>query len=163
MKKHKMILAGCIAILLAVLACNLPGANSQPPAVVTEPAAQPNDDNQANPSGLPTLTLQAGSGYLFDTAQVVVGSDDRDVWWNRVEFVPGTRMGSLGILDSISQIDQAAGWILEFKGFEPVVGESFLVEATAETEFAIIRVLSFGNEGEISFEYVYPFGGAILP
>ncbi len=72
-------------------------------------------------------------------------------------------MGSLGVLDDISQIDQVAGWILEFNAFEPVVGESFLVEVTAETEFAIIRVLSLGNEGEISFEYVYPFGGAILP
>ena len=162
MKNHKMILAGYIAILLAVLACNLRVANSQPPAI-TEPPAQPNDGNQVNPSGLPTLTLQPGSGYLFDTAQVVTPSDDRDIWWNRVEFVPGTRMGSLGILEDISQIDQVAGWILEFKGFEPVVGESFLVEVTAETEFAIIRVLSYGNEGEISFEYVYPFGGAILP
>ncbi|MBI4730585.1 MAG: hypothetical protein HY781_00325 [Chloroflexi bacterium] len=143
MKNKTAVLWSSISILLTILACNISKARPDSPTltelpVITEPPVEQN-----HPSGLPTLTLQAGSGYLFDTAQVVAGSDDRDIWWNRIE--------------------QAAGWILESRPFEPAVGEAFLVEVTAETEYAIIRVLSFGGEGEISFEYLFPFEGSILP
>lgn len=163
MKNRTAILLGCIGILLSILACNISKGNPESPAPTDLPAPDEPTLEQVSPDGLPVLTLQAGSGYLFDTSQVVTDSGDRDLWWNRIELVPQNRMGSLGVLDDISRIDQAAGWILESRPFEPTVGEAFLVEVSAETEYAIIRVLSFGGEGEISFEYLFPFEGAILP
>ena len=161
MKKKSLLLLGSATLLLSVLACNISKANPIPPAPTDLPIGPP--EVQPPSSSLPTLTLPAGSGYLFDTAKVVTDSGDRDIWWNRIEIVPGNRMGSLGILEDISQIDQAAGWILESRPFEPTVGEAFLVEGTPDTEYAIIRVLSLGDEGGISFEYLYPYVGAILP
>ncbi len=161
MKNKSLFLIGNAVILMSILACNISKAGPEEPASTDLPPEPPVE--QDLPGGLHTLTLQAGSGYLFDTAEIVVGSNDRDIWWNRIELVPENRMGSLGILDDISQIDQAAGWILESKPFVPAVGEAFLVEVTAETEYAILRVLSFGGEGEISFEYMFPFEGAVLP
>jgi hypothetical protein len=161
MKNRTAILLGCISVLLSILACNISKASPEPSAPTDLPAEPP--EVQPPSSSLPTLTLPAGSGYLFDTAQVVTDSGDRDIWWNRAEIVPGNRMGSLGVLDDISQIDQIAGWILESRPFEPTVGEAFLVEGTPDTEYAIIRVLSLGDEGGISFEYLYPYVGAILP
>jgi len=157
-----MILTGCIAIFLAVLACNRPVANTQPPSM-TEPAAQTDDGGQIVPSGLPTLTLQGGSGYLFDTAQVVTGSNDRDVWWNAVELVPGSRMTSLGIMDDPSAVSQVSLNTLSRDQDEPAPGEVYVVEVTPDTDFAILRVLSFGPDREITLEYLYPFTGAITP
>ncbi len=163
MKNKSVLLLSSATLLLSILACNISKANPDSPVPTDAPVPSEPPEAQPQPNGLPTLTLQAGSGYLFDAAQVVTDAGDRDIWWNRIELVPQNRMGSLGSLDDISRIDQAAGWILESKPFVPVVGEAFLVEVTAEIEYAIIRVLSLGDEGEISFEFLFPFEGAILP
>ncbi len=148
-------------ILLVLAACNLPQAGSAPGA--SSPAAAEGPGEGAAPSGLPTLTLESGSGYLFETQEVVHGSDPRDIWWNGVGFVPGTLMGSLGSLDSPQAVDQVSQSILAFKQFDPLPGEAYLVEVAAAGQYAIIRYLFRGDQAQITFEVLYPFAGRILP
>ena len=148
MNKNRQLLA--FAVLgAAILGCNLP--RSAP--------AQP----QVSSSGLPAVTLQPGSGYLFATQQIALGPNDRDVWWNGSNLVPDGGLASLGQLNNLASVQQISRARLKSDFLIPMPGEAFVVEVTPGTDYALMRVLSIGSQAEISFEWVYPFAGQVLP
>jgi hypothetical protein len=178
------LLSAFAATTMSVFACNLPAA--APPA--TEPpvsTAMPTDANSLNPtdaispiptdanppipteqaieSDLPFVTLEGGSGYIFSSQ--LVSTDDRDIWWNAVQLVPGSvdRMVSLGIISTPAEVQE-----ITFPGqtettLVPAVGEGFGIEISRGNEltYAVIRVLQIDGERAITFDWVYPFGGIV--
>ena len=178
-----------VALAIAILACNLPASSSpltlQPTQIVstqTEPipvetiqAAAPTQQVViASPeaivptsvpeivTNLPVVVMEGGNGYIFSTQQIT--NDDRDIWWNGIEFVPagGYRMVSLG---NINPLDVNA---LTFAGvtpltFEPVLGDAYGIEITRDNRktYAIIRVVKVDAKRRVTFDWVYPFAGAV--
>lgn len=168
--------------VIAMLACNLP-ARTAPVAVqltqevISQPQAVPIDTPQtviATPevilptavpeivTNLPIVVMEGGSGYIFSTKEIT--KDDRDIWWNAVQFVPagGYRMISLGVVDP-SGVNS-----LTFSGvtpttFEPVLGEAYGMEITRDNgkTYAIIRVIKLDSERRVTFDWIYPFAGAV--
>jgi len=70
--------------------------------------------------------VQAGTGIIFSPFQL--GSGDRDVWWNGIEFVPGTgvQMQSLGIFTSASDLPPKPPAAIDGSPvFVPSAGELF--------------------------------------
>ena len=89
------------------------------------------------------------------------------MWWNAIGFVPDTRMGSLGVIESLASIDAIAASTLAFGEFAPALGEAFAIEIEADREedatgYALIRVLAI-KDRVITFEYRYPFDGSVIP
>jgi len=170
-------------LVIAIMACNLPSAPTpaviqptqelpQPtqsaPIAPTEPAPQPAAEiiqatQTVIQTNLPTMTLEGGTGYIFSTGQT--SKDDRDIWWNAVQFVPNTgyRWTSLGIISSPSDVIG-----LTFTGqspsvFEPVIGEGYGMEIIRnnETKYAVIRVINIDSDRKVTFDWVYPFAGPV--
>ncbi len=137
------------------------------PSASSTTAAENNNNSPEEavitPSGAPQLTLKGGSGYLFKSSETVTGSADRDIWWNAVYFVPNSLIGSLGVLNSPGDVRQIKASALKPDQIQPVPGEVYAVEVTRSNIYAILRVLSIDSENNITFEYVYPFDGELLP
>jgi len=135
-----------------------------PPAVLlTEPVTQVATPLPAQ-SHLPTVTMKGGSGYIFSTGQATV--DDRDIWWNALQFVPasGNRMVLLGQIGSPDNIQSVA-----FPKETPITltisqGEGYAVELKRDgrVEYAILRVLAIDSEMAVTFDLVYPYLGEVI-
>jgi hypothetical protein len=111
----------------------------------------------AQPMVVKRMTMQPGSGFLFGEARATSGMGaDRDIWWNRVEFVPGSRMYSLGTISNVRDVVQIATGHFEFRAFEPHLGEGYAVEITRDgRSYAIVQVLALGDA--IELEWLYPY------
>jgi hypothetical protein len=129
---------------------------------VTENTGDTQKENAISPSGAPIITLEGGSGYLFQSSSTVTGSNDRDIWWNAVYFVPNSLMMSFGVINSPNDIKEISVSAMKRDQVAPVLGGVYAVEVENSNSYAIIRVLSIDSEAKISFEYIYPFGGEIL-
>ena len=130
---------------------------------VVESTESTQEENVIKPSGAPQISLEGGTGYLFQSASIVSGSAERDIWWNAIFVVPGSSMVSLGILDSPSDVAQISISALKRDQIEPVPGEVYAVEVLSANKYAIVRVLSIDSGPKITFEYIYPFEGELLP
>ena len=172
-----------IILAAAMMACNLPAGPTptvlQPPTQAILPPVDPvqsaTQSVQPPPtaplpptevviqSNLPTVTMDGGTGYIFSSGQLT--HDDRDIWWNALQFVPasGYRMVSLGIINSPADVGSLTFANESPQVFEPVLGEGFGVEITRDNQktYAVIRVLRVDGERRISFDWVYPFNGAV--
>lgn len=158
-----------IVLLLAALACNIPTgltntgspviSGDNPLPVITQPLVEVL-------SGLPTVTMDGGTGYLFPSGEITSGDDaDRDIWWNASQFVPATLMGSLGQIDNLSAVNEITTSSLTFGSFVPTAGEAFAVEVSRDGQvtYGLMRVVNIDSEMNITFEWVYPFAGQVLP
>lgn len=114
-------------------------------------------------SDLPKVTLPGGNGYIFSSQ--LTSKDDRDIWWNGVQFVPDrtVRMVSLGMIDN--PVSVAA---LSFSGqspnvLTPVIGEGFGLEIDrdGQMQYAVIRVMQIDAQAAVTFDWVYPFNGSV--
>jgi len=168
------------ALAIAILACNLPASpvSVQPTQeVISQPQAVPVDTPQtviATPevilptavpeiaTNLPIVVMEGGSGYIFSTKEIT--KDDRDIWWNAVQFVPagGYRMVSLGFVDptSVNSLTLSGATPTTF---EPARGEAFGIEIARDNgkTYAIIRVVKIDSERRVTFDWIYPFAGAV--
>ncbi|MBI5943002.1 MAG: hypothetical protein HY864_01425 [Chloroflexi bacterium] len=173
-----------VLFVIVILACNLPAGPVPAQEGVNQPQAVPVDTVQAAiptpqtviatpeiiqptavseiTTNLPIVVMEGGSGYIFSTKEIT--KDDRDIWWNAIQFVPasGYRMISLGVADP-SGVNS-----LTFSGvtpttFEPVLGEVYGIEITRNNgkTYAIIRVIKLDSERRVTFDWIYPFGGAV--
>lgn len=164
MKKSQLAIVRAVSlVILTGLACNFPSAaqpTDLPPAgPAPESSAAP---SQVQPAGTPILSLEPGSGYLFASAQVVRGADERDVWWNGATLVPSKLIASLGPVDNLSAVAQiSAGAIVE-RQLQPVPGHAYVME-TVDGQYVLLRMLSLGGAGEINLEWLYPFAGQVQP
>jgi hypothetical protein len=182
----KRILTGASLILALFLnACNLPAVQDPAAIVPMETSVALTVEAQLGSSAgeesapeivqptepatleaeFTTVTLDGGTGYIFATG--ATSTDDRDVWWNAAELVPNTRMLSLGVVSSLSEVDAVALSMMAFDSFEPQLGEAFAIEIDRERDdaveaYALIRVLAIIDR-VITFEYIYPYKGATLP
>jgi hypothetical protein len=158
-----------IVLLLAALACNIPTGQTNtgspvisgdnPLPVVTQPPV-------VVLSGLPIITMDGGTGYLFPSGEITSGDNaDRDIWWNASQFVPATLMGSLGQIDNLSAVTGITASSLTFGTFVPTTGEGFAVEVSRDGQktYALMRVVNIDSELVITFEWIYPFAGQVLP
>jgi hypothetical protein len=86
---------------------------------------------------------------------------DRDIWWNRREIVPGTRMYSLGNLSDVRDVRQVASGEFDRRAFEPHAGEGFVVELTraGSNSYAILRTIAVRDILEV--EWLYPYTGEV--
>lgn len=135
-----------------------------------ESTQAPPDSLTAEP-GLPTTTLDGGTGFIFADEQIVSGPGvERDIWWNNVQLCPSNSypfvgIVSLGQVGSLTEIDQISKGEMTIGGcpFEPVVGQGFALEIDrdGEVEYALMRVLNFGSDRQITFEWVFPFEGEV--
>lgn len=86
-------------------------------------------------SGLLTVTMDEGTGYLFSTREITSGDNaDRDIWWNASQFVPAMLMGSLGQLDDLSAVTEITVSSQSFGTFIPAVKETFAVEVNHDRQ-----------------------------
>jgi hypothetical protein len=135
-----------------------------PPAVLpTEPVAQVNTPLPVE-SHLPKVTMTGGTGYIFSTGQVTV--DDRDIWWNALQFVPasGYRMVLLGQIGSPDSI-QGVTFPKETPTTHTISqGEGYAVELKRDgkVEYAVLRVLSIDSGMAVTFDLVYPYLGEVI-
>jgi hypothetical protein len=104
----------------------LPPTPSPTPTVAKTPTATPTP--QIIPGGT-SLTMQAGTGIIFSPFEISAG--DRDVWWNGIEFVPGTgvEMQSLGAFTSASDLpSEPPANVDGLPVFVPSAGELFALQ-----------------------------------
>lgn len=175
-----------ILLATAVIACNMPAGstpiNIQPPQVLptqndmppvesTQPVAASPEALVTTPApaeaviqtNLPTITLDGGTGYIFSTQQTT--KDDRDIWWNAVQIVPNTgyRIVSLGVINSPLDVGALTFPNQSPAFLEPVIGEAFGLEINRDNAktYAIIRVIKMDSERRVTFDWVYPFNGAV--
>ncbi len=144
--------------LFSIMACNFP--------ILTIPIIdekQLGEDNVTILPTHPTVVMLAGSGYIFSAQQI--SKEDRDIWWNAVQFVPSRdcSMVSLGKVNSLENIKT-----ISFTGEKalvvvPTIGEGFGIEISRNNEikYAIIRVIEIDTEFTITFEYIYPYLGKV--
>jgi hypothetical protein len=162
------LLSAFVSTIMAAVACNLPAA-ATPPTEPPGPTAVPTDANSRDPTGqaietdLPVVTLEGGSGYIFSSQ--LVSTEDRDIWWNAVQFVPATgdRMVSLGIISSPAEVQEITFPDQTEMTLVPALGEGFGIEISRGNEltYAVIRVVQIDSERAISFDWVYPFEGNV--
>ncbi len=113
-----------------------------------------------------TLTLVPGRGYIFEPPQVT--TDERDVWWNGIQFVPaaGVSMKKLGKFDSFIEVGEPPRDGYSSLLIEPEPGDAIAFklrpeEGTGYTPFAILWVhpdspnSAGGHEIRLSWRY-YP-------
>jgi hypothetical protein len=150
----RLIPLALMSLALTILACR----------TTSEPASSIEPTLEVIQTNFPTVTLDEGSGVIFSSLQIT--SDDRDVWWNGSEFVPayGYRIVSLGLIDSLADVDG-----LNISGgsdgaLEASIGEGYGIEITrgGETKYAIIKVVNIDSNNAITFELVYPFSGTVV-
>ena len=154
---------------LFIFACNLPlgitaSADGTAEAKTIQSTLQTVATNDAViQTSLPVVVLEGGAGYIFSTGQIT--KDDRDVWWNAVQFVPdtGCRMVSLGKIGNPAEIQE-----ITFQGepalvLVPVVGEGFGIEISRDNriDYAVIRVVKIDADRSIAFDWVYPYLGKV--
>jgi len=171
MKKSIYSVAAAVCILLlATLACNLPnrGSNDSPAISGDNPLPGGDQPPVVAGSGLPTVTMPGGTGYIFSTGEITSGEGAlRDIWWNASQFVPDRIMGmaSLGIVDDLASVSQISDSTLVFGTFVGNEGEAYAVKVVRDgaTVYALIRVLSFSDDMDVTFEYIYPYTGNVLP
>jgi hypothetical protein len=153
-------------LLATLLACNFPGASASVTENAPTQAAQlqltEERSNLTLPAGEPVLTIQPGRGYLFASAQIVTGSNERDVWWNGVTLVPGQLIASLGRVEDLSTVTQISASAILERELQPVPGEAYVM-ATVDGKYVLLRMLSLGSQGEVNVEWMYPFTGEVLP
>jgi hypothetical protein len=110
--------------------------------------------------------MDGGTGYLFPTGEITSGDNaDRDIWWNASQFVPATLMGSLGRIENLSTVNEITASSLTFGTFVPAIGEAFAVEVSRDGQvtYGLMRVVNIDSEMVITFKWVYPFAGQVLP
>jgi hypothetical protein len=186
MKTHELGLPWIVLVLvLSNAACTLPDVqtvntmpletqialtvavefeNSQP-AATSAPAATEAPSNELTSSGYPTIELDGGSGYLF--ASNTISIDDRDVWWNAIEFVPDTKMSLINNIADLQDVDAINLGMLTYGSYEVHLGDVYAIEIDRDRDgsadaYAVIRVLKVEN-GNVTFEYRYPFDGGLIP
>jgi hypothetical protein len=112
---------------------------------------------------LPIIELEGGNGYIFFNKTIT--HDDRDIWWNAVQFVPvsSNRMVSLGIIENPSEVKNSVFNSAKGGSYEAKVGEGFGVEISRNNEikYAIIRVIKIDDKRKITFDWIYPFEGSV--
>jgi len=147
------------------------GTNDMPDETVAETSGT---SAAIEPSGYPAVTLKGGTGYIFETSTVAKGSDDRDIWWNAIYFVPDladTSICSLGNLSSPGDVKKINTGDLKKDQVQPAPGEVFAIKITktsgevSSDTYVVFRVLSIGNKEDatsITIEYLYPFEGEII-
>lgn len=70
---------------------------------------------------------------------------------------------SLGVLKSPGDVRQINVSDLKPDQVQPVPGEVYAVEVARSNIYAIVRVLSIDSEVKITFEYLYPYEGQLIP
>jgi hypothetical protein len=167
-KPTVLLLSAFVSTMMLAFACNLPAAappSTEPPTLAAVPteASSSEATGQAIETGLPVVTLEGGSGYIFSSQ--LVSTDDRDIWWNAVQWVPATgdRMVSLGIISSPADVQE-----ITFPGqtemtLVPALGEGFGIEMSrgGQMTYAVIRVVQIDSDLAIAFDWVYPFEGNV--
>lgn len=168
-KTKKVLLAAITFQTLFMFACNFPvGITASATDADEEKTIQPANpqaatDEAAIQTNLPVVVLEGGSGYIFSASQI--SKDDRDVWWNAVQFVPATgcRMVSLGKIGSPAEIQE-----ITFQGepapvLVPAIGEGFGLEISRDDQitYAVIRVVKIDADRSIAFDWVYPYLGKV--
>lgn len=106
--------------------------------------------------------LEPGTGYIFSSQRTTSGSGSvRDIWWNRLELVPGVEMYSLGTIYSVKDINQLASGHFKFDAFTPKINEGFAIKIKrkGKIEYTIIRIIKVSDY--ISFEWLYPYTGEV--
>ena len=109
-----------------------------------------------------SVNMKPGTGFIFSSQKTTSGTGvDRDIWWNRRELVPASRMYSLGKISDISDIVQVASGEFKRGAFTPQKGEGYALEIKRKDtlSYAILRITSIGDR--IQFEWLYPFGKQI--
>ena len=116
-------------------------------------------------TNLPTVTLQAGNGYIFLSKQITSGTGaDRDIWWNRIDLEPAPRKSgiSLGIINSPSDVNSVS-FTPGADVFTPTLGEGFFLRINrgGTVTYAIFRIVALKPSGELTFDYIYPYRGQV--
>jgi hypothetical protein len=125
-------------------------------------AAAPTVAPHATNARTGTITLPAGTGFLFQTEERTSGPNaPRDIWWNGSGLVPHSRMYLYGTISNLSEISVVYPKGVMKDEFAVSVGQGFVIELSADEDFsyAVIRVLSVEEGGSITFEWLYPFNG----
>lgn len=112
--------------------------------------------------GEPLLVMQPGSGYVFGTALVVHGSDDRDIWWNGLQIVPNFKLAMLGPTIDLSAINQISQSAMVEQLVEPVPGEAYAFP-TLDDQYALIRIMAINAQTGLTIEWLYPYAGQVVP
>jgi hypothetical protein len=136
-KLKKGILSAFLTLPLFIFACNFhvgitAAAGDTPEAKTIQSTIHPAaTDEAAIQTSLPVVVLEKGSGYIFSTGKI--SKDDRDLWWNAVQFVraTGCRMVSLGKIGRPADMEE-----IRFQGnlapvLVPTIGEGFDIEYSA--------------------------------
>lgn len=117
------------------------------------PAASPTPTKTPAPTATPQsipggsqLTMQPGTGLIF--APFAIGPGDRDIWWNGIEFVPGTpvEMQSLGVFTSAGDLPAEP----------PVAGYGGLpVDEPSPGELYALRFPDREHEGYTAYAFIW--------
>jgi hypothetical protein len=157
-KSREVILIILIFLFTFIMACNFPIMTT---SVIDDKQFEENKAT-IQPTH-PIVVMLAGSGYIFSTQQI--SKEDRDIWWNAVQFVPSrdSSMVSLGKVNSLENINTISFTGEKALVLVPTIGEGFGVEISRNNElnYAIIRVIEIDSEFTITFEYIYPFLGKV--
>ncbi len=157
-KSRDVILQISIFSFILIMACNFP--------IMTTSVIDDKQFEESKATIQPTrqsVVMFAGSGYIFTTQQI--SKEDRDIWWNAVQFVPSRdcSMVSLGKVNSLENINTISFTGEKALVIVPTIREGFGVEISrnSELKYAIIRVIEIDSEFTITFEYIYPFLGKV--
>jgi hypothetical protein len=172
--RKKLLLILGVVVLIALLACNFPGISTQGDAI---PDSQPDQgsgpvDTQPPPvdiapsPGLSTVTVKSGTGYIFSTQQETPSGDDYDIYWNNAEICAlssRSAIVSMGVMGNLSAVAQISTQGMEPTALVPTEGEVFAVRLKKGegTEYAVIRLIGYGDDNAIILEYIYPFQGTV--
>ena len=161
------LLIACGILLIASLACNFPGIATTNDAGENPAQTQPPLGAILPSPGLPTLTLEGGSGFVFSAQRNTNPGEDYDIWWNNAEIVAlgsHSYIISLGVLGNLSEVDQIDAQGMTSGALVPSPGEGFAlkIEKGEGFEYALIRMLKLEAPNLIVLEYIYPFQGSII-
>ncbi len=174
-RKSALLILG-VVVLVALLACNFPGiastgdsgngtADNQP--VGPPPDTQPPPSNVTSSSGVPTITVKRGTGYVFATQQETTPGEDYNIYWNNAEICAlgnHSDIVSMGVMADITAVTQISIQGMTAGALVPTQGEAFAVRIVKDDgfEYAVIRFTGYGEDNAIILEYIYPFQGQVI-